>query len=441
MDAENLPSRLNILRLVPHGDYSGMSFVSYAQNFEDVMLWRALKHIECGFYIDVGANDPEVDSVTKAFYDRGWHGINIEPVSQWFERLQIQRNRDINLQIAVGAENGEADFYEIPDTGLSTFEKNTADRHANDRGFTKYQRKIWVETLNSIYQRFNLQKTPIQFLKIDVEGSEKDVLSGIDLKIIRPWIILVESTLPMTQVECYSSWEYLLTSAEYDFVYFDGVNRYYIAREHSELKEHFRAPPNCFDGFISRRELVYKLKVQQAEIHLQEANNKAQQAEALIAKLKSQLFDAELQEQQWREQADKRLEEIFSLQQSSSWRLTMPIRSIKRIATGDLTPIYRLGSLVVQVGKQALRPLAATILRTTLKHPTLRYNLSIRLRRYPKLYQSLNLFARNRGLLPSTLIPLDDNFHAQDRHNNPSPRTKRIYENLKSTLELRGEAS
>jgi len=56
-----------------------MTFVSYAQNYEDVMLWRALKHIENGFYIDVGAAWPSEHSVTKLFYDEGWRGINIEP--------------------------------------------------------------------------------------------------------------------------------------------------------------------------------------------------------------------------------------------------------------------------------------------------------------------------------------------------------------------------
>ena len=54
-----------------------MTFVSYAQNFEDVMLHRALNHVVRGFYIDVGAADPEALSVTKAFYDNGWHGINV----------------------------------------------------------------------------------------------------------------------------------------------------------------------------------------------------------------------------------------------------------------------------------------------------------------------------------------------------------------------------
>jgi hypothetical protein len=57
------------------------AFVSYAQNFEDVMLWRALRSLESGFYIDVGANDPTIDSVTKAFYASRWHGINIEPMA------------------------------------------------------------------------------------------------------------------------------------------------------------------------------------------------------------------------------------------------------------------------------------------------------------------------------------------------------------------------
>lgn len=89
------------------------SFVSYAQNFEDVMLWRALKHVESGFYIDVGANDPTLDSVTKAFYARCWHGINIEPTVFYFERLAHERPADINLRVAAGKEHGVLTLYEV----------------------------------------------------------------------------------------------------------------------------------------------------------------------------------------------------------------------------------------------------------------------------------------------------------------------------------------
>ncbi len=67
-----------------------MTFISYAQNFEDVMLWRALKHVERGFYIDVGAFSPDLDSVTRAFSERGWRGINIEPNPHYLAQLNAR---------------------------------------------------------------------------------------------------------------------------------------------------------------------------------------------------------------------------------------------------------------------------------------------------------------------------------------------------------------
>ena len=58
-------------------------FVSHAQNFEDVMLHRALRHVTKGFYVDIGADHPTDLSVTKAFYDRNWRGIGLIPQSGW----------------------------------------------------------------------------------------------------------------------------------------------------------------------------------------------------------------------------------------------------------------------------------------------------------------------------------------------------------------------
>jgi len=75
-----------------------MTFISYAQNFEDVMLWRALKHIEHGCYVDVGAQHPVIDSVSKAFYERGWRGIHIEPVAHYAELLRLDRPDEKVLQ-------------------------------------------------------------------------------------------------------------------------------------------------------------------------------------------------------------------------------------------------------------------------------------------------------------------------------------------------------
>ena len=84
--------------------------VSYAQNFADVMLRRVLQDVKAGTYIDVGAQDSTVDSVTKWFYDSGWSGINIEPHPDYFAQLTRDRPRDINLKNAGADTEGNAQF-------------------------------------------------------------------------------------------------------------------------------------------------------------------------------------------------------------------------------------------------------------------------------------------------------------------------------------------
>ena len=225
-----------------------MPFISYAQNFEDVILHRALKSIKKGFYIDVGANDPVQDSVTKSFYDLGWSGINIEPIDEWFDKIKIARQRDINLKIAAGSEPGEITIYNIPKTGLSTVDQEIANRHARDNNVTVIANTVPMCTLTDICVEHDVKD--IHFLKIDVEGAEKQVVEGFDLTRFRPWIIVLESTLPNLQTENYSEWEPLLLDTEYEFVYFDGLNRFYLAKEHQDLKQYFATPPNYFDHFM-----------------------------------------------------------------------------------------------------------------------------------------------------------------------------------------------
>src|SRR5690348_6483959 len=85
--------------------------ISFAQNHEDVLLRRLFPDSTDGFYIDVGANHPVYHSVTKHFYDRGWRGINIEPVPTVFEELRAQRDRDLNLCVGVSNREGSLTFY------------------------------------------------------------------------------------------------------------------------------------------------------------------------------------------------------------------------------------------------------------------------------------------------------------------------------------------
>ena len=104
-------------------------FVSYAQNFEDVILWRALQHVERGFYIDIGAWDPVIDSVSLGFYDKGWRGVHVEPVAQYAQKLRAARPDEQVIEAAIGRSQETIRLFEIADTGLSTASEAIAQSH------------------------------------------------------------------------------------------------------------------------------------------------------------------------------------------------------------------------------------------------------------------------------------------------------------------------
>src|SRR3954452_18509279 len=91
-----------------------MAMISYAQNAEDVLLQRVFADKSDGFYIDVGANEPVFNSVTKHFALRGWRGVNVEPIPAVYERLCADRQHDINLNVVLSDRPGELTFYEVP---------------------------------------------------------------------------------------------------------------------------------------------------------------------------------------------------------------------------------------------------------------------------------------------------------------------------------------
>ncbi len=221
--------------------------ISYAQTFEDVMLARLFAGRETGFYVDVGAADPVNLSVTKWFYDLGWSGLNIEPNRQLFELLAADRPRDINLDCGVGAIASEAAFMELEVGELSSFDPRV-QQNAENNAQAQDARMVKVMPLTDLLAEHCEGRT-IDFLKVDVEGWELEVFKGLDLRRFRPTVILAEATVPQTSVASHGEWEPLLLAADYTFAYFDGVNRFYLANEHADLKKHFAVPPNTFDDF------------------------------------------------------------------------------------------------------------------------------------------------------------------------------------------------
>ena len=97
----------------------------YSQFYEDYILGYVFKDQKSGFYVDVGANDPDKSSVTKYFYLAGWRGINIEPIPELVEKLNQSRPEDTNKGVAISDKPGELTFYKgVGDaSGLSTLSR------------------------------------------------------------------------------------------------------------------------------------------------------------------------------------------------------------------------------------------------------------------------------------------------------------------------------
>jgi FkbM family methyltransferase len=237
-----------------------MPLISYAQNREDVLLHRALSGQSKGFYIDVGANDPTICSISRCFYDLGWHGINIEPVRPVYRRLVAERPRDINLNIGISNCQQTLRFYEcLNESTLSTFSAASASWWAAPpRSFVFKEREISVMTLAQVCEQYVTQ--PIDFLSIDAELHERAVIEGQDWTRWRARIVIVEDGIsPETGRMSHDQWEHFLLQSDYLFAFFDGVNRFYVRKEDEHLLPILQVPANATDSYITyERECLTK---------------------------------------------------------------------------------------------------------------------------------------------------------------------------------------
>jgi FkbM family methyltransferase len=204
----------------------------YAQHGEDARLRRTLKDVSNGRYVDIGAYEPEFNSVTKLFYDDGWKGTNVEPNPRAFKMLQEQRPHDVNL-MAVATYKEEATLHLTDIRGWSSTRADVAAK-ANEYGMLTTEIDVKCMSLAAICE---IMVGPIHFLKIDTEGTEDEVIASGDWKRHRPWVVVVEAVMPNTQKRVLNiSWEPYLMSKGYDLRLDDGLNRWYTREDKSELK-------------------------------------------------------------------------------------------------------------------------------------------------------------------------------------------------------------
>jgi len=163
----------------------------YSQDGEDIILREFLQGRKKGFYVDIGAYHPYKFSNTYLFYKKGWRGINIDPMPGTMKLFNRHRKRDINLELGISRKRDKLTYYMFEQSALNGFSKNlTMERRLKNKLIGK--KIIKTYPLKEILENYMPKNTPIDFMNVDVEGFDFEVLKSNDWNKYVPEFILVE---------------------------------------------------------------------------------------------------------------------------------------------------------------------------------------------------------------------------------------------------------
>lgn len=250
-----------------------VNMTCYTSNFEDVILQRVFADLPQGIYVDVGACIPAYDSNTYALYTKGWCGLAVEPlvVEDLLEQWQRVRPRDVFITKALGKEEGVLSFHVYDDAMQTSTGSKQSVEHWQALGYEPMRTiEVPQTTLNTLLSRYLPEDKALHLLSIDVEGMEFDVIQGMDWQKYRPWVVVLEATLPGTTIPNHESWEAWLLARGYCFALFDGANRFYVSEERKYLLERFVLPPNVWDRFQTIWQIEAEEQLTKAQTRIKE---------------------------------------------------------------------------------------------------------------------------------------------------------------------------
>ena len=186
--------RIDMLRRQLASDPEGFGEVSYSQEGEDMLLRHFVDMKSPGAFVDIGAHHPVRFSNTYYFYLRGWRGLNIDAAKPAIDALHKLRPDDINFQCAVSDVNGEVEFIQMNEPGVSTCDESLAKRFESEHGWKIIRRDIVkTRTLSSLLVEFWPHGKNIDFMNIDVEGFDLKVIKSNNWDKYRPQFLLIEN--------------------------------------------------------------------------------------------------------------------------------------------------------------------------------------------------------------------------------------------------------
>jgi FkbM family methyltransferase len=214
-----LINRSNVSKLQP---FVHQSLLSSSQFHEDLIIDLLLGGKNEGTYVDIGANDPFYNSNTRRFYLKGWRGINIEPGEAEFKKIKESREFDINLNMAISNNTGNLTFYKIGnDSSLSTLDHSTAVTMAET-----YKSKVTSSTVDvmpiSKVLDIHLDGRHIDFMSVDAEGHDLDVLISNDWDNYRPTIVIVECNTNSSKIIMF------MEQNSYLYIFSNHVNALFV---------------------------------------------------------------------------------------------------------------------------------------------------------------------------------------------------------------------
>jgi FkbM family methyltransferase len=185
--------------------------ISYGQNGEDILINRLFNQKAKGFFVDIGAHHPIRFSNTYSLYQKGWRGINIDAMPGSMRAFQSQRSEDINLEIGVSRKDQVLTFYVFNEPALNTFSREEAEKKDGFRDFKIIDRiEVKTKPLAAILdQHLPPGQSTIDYLNIDAEGLDMEVLNSNNWDKYSPAVISVESGNITSSIEDAEVYGYL----------------------------------------------------------------------------------------------------------------------------------------------------------------------------------------------------------------------------------------
>lgn len=351
-----------------------MSFTSYAPDFEDVTLWRALAPLVDGVYVDIDTASPTAGSVSRAFQERGWKGVHVIADSSALAGMDRARDADLVIEARIGSpapvapQAGPA-VLSIAPSIVSTEDDAGPDRLPGNAAP--------ILTLDALFARIGA--ATIHWMRLVLQDDANAVFDGWRDSASRPWILLVKHGDAACATGQSPDWEPYLIAKGYRHACSDGSNRYYVLAAHSLLAQRLKgmhALEQAADPAGERAVHALQRKLFDAQAALLSSEERTAKAEL---ELRSAFAEA-----QQVAVLQRQLHDVYA---STSWQITTPMRWVSRLRRSPRSALAELGGKAAGIARRVRNMLLNHAINLVLTRPRLK-RMAVRVaHRFPGLLQ------------------------------------------------------